>query len=160
MDRTAINIGSARFPRSGWRSWAAGFTLIELMVTVAVVAILGTIAVATYTSQIQKSRRTDARSAILDLAGREEKLFSTLNAYYSTPSQLGYTVNPDSFPFNLASNDYQLNLTVGNPPVTYTITATAINAQAGDTRCTSLTIDQLGTQSTTGTDTTAACWGN
>lgn len=155
-----MNIRNASFLRLRRRARATGFTLVELMITVAVVAILATIAVASYTSQIQKSRRTDARSAILDLAGREEKLFSTLNAYSATPSQLGYTVTPDMFPFNLTNNDYQLNLTIGNPPVTYTITATAINAQAGDTRCSSLTIDQLGTQTNTGTDTTSSCWGD
>jgi type IV pilus assembly protein PilE len=138
----------------------AGFTLIELMIAVAVVAILGVIAMASYTKQIQKSRRTDARSAIMDLAGREEKLFSTVNAYSATPSELGYTVTPDTFPFNLTDNYYQIGLTIGNPPVSYSITATAINAQAGDTSCASLSIDQLGTQSNTGTDTTSACWGN
>ena len=138
----------------------AGFTLIELMITVAVVAILGTIAMTSYTKQVQKSRRTDARSAILDLAGREEKLFSTLNAYSGTPSELGYTVNPDSFPFNLPNGDYRIDLALGNPPVSYTIPATAINAQANDTACASLSIDQLGTQSNTGTDTASACWGN
>ena len=72
------------------RTIAKGFTLIELMITVAVVAILGSIAMASYTSQIQKSRRTDARSAVMDLAGREEKLFSTVNAYSGTASDLGY----------------------------------------------------------------------
>ena len=152
MDRTAIDMRNA--------TRTAGFTLIELMITVAVVAILGTIAMVRYTKQIQKSRRTDARSAIMDLAGREEKLFSTLNAYSGTPSELGYTVNPDSFPFNLTNSDYQISLAIGNPPVSYTITATAINAQAGDTACASLGMDQLGTQSSTGTDTTSACWGN
>ena len=152
MDRTAIDMRNA--------TRTAGFTLIELMITVAVVAILGTIAMVSYTKQIQKSRRTDARSAIMDLAGREEKLFSTVNAYSATPSELGYTVNPDTFPFNLPNNDYQISLTIGAPPVSYSITATAINAQAGDTACASLGLDQLGTQSNTGTDTTSACWGN
>ena len=160
MDRTTVSIRRAGLLRLGRRSRAGGFTLIELMIAVAVVAILGTIAMASYTSQIQKSRRTDARSAILDLAGREEKLFSTLNAYSATPSELGYSVNPDSFPFNLTNNDYQISLVIGNPPVSYTITATAINAQAGDTKCASLSIDQLGTQSTTGTDSVSSCWGN
>src|SRR5277367_3432427 len=67
-----------------------GFTLIELMVTVAILGIVATIATTSYTSQIQKSRRTDARSAVLDLAGREEKLFSTTNAYSALPADLGY----------------------------------------------------------------------
>src|SRR5882757_5493987 len=68
----------------------AGFTLIELMIAVAVVGILATIAATSYQSQIQRSRRTDARSDLLDLAGREEKLYSTTNAYGGTPALLGY----------------------------------------------------------------------
>jgi type IV pilus assembly protein PilE len=138
---------------------AAGFTLIELMITVAIVAILGTIAMASYTKQVQKSRRTDARSAVMDLAGREEKLFSTLNAYSATPSELGYTVAPDTFPFNMSDTYYSLNVTIGAPPNTFLITATAIGAQAKDTDCASLSIDQLGTQSATGANA-ASCWGN
>src|ERR1700682_6449593 len=67
-----------------------GFTLVELMVTVVVAAILFAIAVPTYTSQMQKARRTDARSALLDLAGREERFFSVSTAYTATASQLGY----------------------------------------------------------------------
>ena len=54
-------------PAKPLRTMSAGFTLIELMIAVAVVAILGTIAMTSYTSQIQKSRRTDARSAVMDL---------------------------------------------------------------------------------------------
>jgi hypothetical protein len=45
-------------------------------------------------------------------------------------------------------------------PSSYLITATAIGTQAADTRCTSLSVDQLGTQANAGTDTVAACWGN
>src|SRR5258708_33944626 len=67
-----------------------GFTLIELMVTVAIVSILATIAVTSYSSQVQKSRRTEAKSALLDLAGREERLFSTTNTYSNDEAFLGY----------------------------------------------------------------------
>jgi type IV pilus assembly protein PilE len=138
----------------------AGFTLIELMVTVAVVAILGTIAMASYSSQVQKSRRTDARSAVMDLAGREEKLFSTVNAYSSAPSDLGYGAVGAVWPINVGSGYYNVSVTVANPPVSYLITATAINAQVADTKCTTLSVDQLGTQTSTGTETAATCWGN
>ncbi len=54
-----------------------GFTLIELMVTIMVAAILAAIAVPSYTSQIRKSRRTEARNAVLDAAAREERLFAS-----------------------------------------------------------------------------------
>ncbi len=144
---------------------AAGFTLIELMVTVAIVAILATIAVTSYSSQVQKSRRTDARSALLDLAGREEKLFSTTNAYSANPADLGYGAQGSTFPMNITDSSggtsyYSVNVVVGNPPVAYTITATPINSQASDTACTSLSIDQTGTQTYTGSGTHIDCWGN
>jgi type IV pilus assembly protein PilE len=143
------------------RTRIAGFTLIELMVTVAVVAILGTIAMASYSSQIQKSRRTDARSAVMDLAGREEKLFSTVNAYSAAASDLGYGAVGAPWPISVGPNNYyNVSVTVANPPVSFLITATAINAQTADTKCTTLSVDQLGTQTSTGTDTAANCWGN
>jgi type IV pilus assembly protein PilE len=140
---------------------SAGFTLLELMVTVAVVSILATIAATSYQSQIQKSRRTDARSALLDLAGREEKLFSVTNAYSATPSALGYA---GALPILVGSGYYNVNI-VAPAPVppalpTYTLTATAINAQVSDTACTTLTLDQTGLQGSTGTGTAAACWGH
>jgi type IV pilus assembly protein PilE len=135
---------------------SGGFTLIELMVTVAIVAILATIASAAYTSQVQKSRRTDARNAVLDLAGREEKLFSTTNAYSATATDLGYA----AFPVAVGSGYYNVSAAVGNPPVTYVITATAIGTQVNDAQCATLSVDQLGVQSSTGTGTAATCWGN
>jgi type IV pilus assembly protein PilE len=142
------------------RSAQDGFTLIELMITVAIVAILATIASTSYNSQVQKSRRTDARSAILDLAGREEKLFSTTNAYSAVASDLGYAAAGTPWPIAVGSNYYNVGVTVGNPPTTYVITATPINSQVSDTQCTTLFVDQTGLQSSTGSATTATCWGN
>jgi type IV pilus assembly protein PilE len=141
------------------KSAERGFTLIELMITVAIVAILATIAATSYTSQVQKSRRTDARSAVLDLAGREEKLFSTTNAYSQTPSDLGYNAWGI-----IGSGYYTVSVTVqAQPPATqpnYLITATVAGAQVADTQCQTLTVDQAGNQNSTGTATPATCWGN
>lgn len=144
---------------------SGGFTLIELMITVGIVAILATIAAAAYTSEVQKSRRTDARTALMDLAGREEKLFSVTNAYTSSLSTLGYAagaaasvvVGSGYYSVTVASPD-----TVNQPGVTnsYLITATAIGAQASDTSCSTLTVNQLGVQGSTGTASAATCWGN
>jgi type IV pilus assembly protein PilE len=136
-----------------------GFTLVELMVTVAILGIVATIATTSYTSQIQKSRRTDARSALLDLAGREEKLFSTMNAYSSTASDLGY----NNFTTAIGSNGGDYLLTVGvnaaGAAPSYTITATATGVQAGDTQCQTLSIDQTGNQ-TSSPGAPSVCWGN
>jgi type IV pilus assembly protein PilE len=145
------------------KSAARGFTLIELMITVAIVAILATIASTSYNTQVQKSRRTDARSAVLDLAGREEKLFSTTNAYSATATDLGYS---GAFPQAIGSGYYTVNVVSPDPAQaatfpTYAITATAVNSQLGDTQCLTLSVNQTGLQSSTPTTTPAAtCWGN
>jgi type IV pilus assembly protein PilE len=137
-----------------------GFTLIEIMITVGIVAVLATIAVTGYTSQVQKSRRTDARNALLDLAGREEKLFSTANAYSQTPSDLGYGAVGTSFPISVGSGYYTVSASVPNPSVSYVVTATAIGIQASDTQCATLSVDQTGAQTSTGGATSSTCWGN
>jgi type IV pilus assembly protein PilE len=151
------------------KTGTAGFTLIELMVTVAIVSILATIATTTYQSQVMRSRRTDARSALLDLAGREEKLFSTTNVYSSSPSVLGYG-GAANFPIPVGgsgTNYYNVSLVTPDPAQggaanTYLITATPIagTQQAGDTTCTSLSVNQLGQQTATPAANAATCWGN
>ncbi len=137
-----------------------GFSLIELMITVGIAAILATIAAAVYTSEVQKSRRTDARTALLDLAGREEKLYSVSNAYSAVASDLGYAAAGVPWPVTIGSGYYNVSVVAPAGASTYTITATAIGLQANDTQCVKLTLDQLGTQSSTGTATPATCWGN
>jgi type IV pilus assembly protein PilE len=147
------------------RRAAAGFTLIELMVVVVIAALLLAIAVPSYQAQVQKSHRTEARSALLDLAAREERFFSTNNAYTNVAANLNYsTFTP------VGSGYYNVTIpppTAANPatvPPTqagYAITATAIGNQASDTTCATFTVDQTGTQSsknTGGVDTTATCW--
>ena len=140
---------------------AKGFTLIELMVVVIIVAILAAIAIPGYTSQIRKSRRTEARSALLDAAAREERFFATNNFYTVATSDLGYGAGP--WPVKVGNSYYQLNAgacTIVNTHCTdYTLTATAINSQVKDTACATFTLSQTGSQGFTGTAATAAtCW--
>jgi type IV pilus assembly protein PilE len=139
-----------------------GFTLIELMVTVAIVSILATIAVTSYSSQVQKSRRTEAKSALLDLAGREERLFSTTNTYSSDEAFLGYATAAGTPMTNMPFGNGYYTLTAAATATTYTLTAIPVagNSQAGDTTCGSFTLNQLGVQGVTGTGTAASCWGN
>jgi type IV pilus assembly protein PilE len=148
------------------RAKPAGFTLIELMVAVAIVGILATIAATSYQRQVMSSRRTDARNALLDLAGRQEKLFSTTNQYSNSLATLGYGTS------NQISNGGTPYYTVGilvpdtqgqnGAANTYLITATPIpgTTQANDSTCTTLTVNQLGVQGSTGTGTASTCWGN
>jgi type IV pilus assembly protein PilE len=140
-----------------------GFTLIELMVTVAIVGILATIAATSYQTQIVKSRRTDARTALLDMAGREEKLFSTTNAYGTTPASLGYGTGTGTS-VAVGSGYYNVTVNVPDPAQanaagTFSLVATPTGPQTSDTLCLTLSVNQLGQQSSTGSASTATCWG-
>jgi type IV pilus assembly protein PilE len=139
----------------------AGFTLIELMVTIAVAAILGTIAVSSYTSSVRKSRRTEARTALLDLASREERFFSTNSTYTTSAANLGYS---GAFPQNVGGGYYSVSICVANAPGPCTgaavagniflLTATAVSTQVKDTACATLSVDNTGLQAATN----ASCW--
>ena len=139
-------------------SSSRGFTLIELMIVIVIVAILAAIAIPGYTSQIRKSRRTEARNALLDAGAREERFFATNNYYTVAGTDLGYGA---ALPVNVGNNYYQLSgtCTIVNTKCTdYTLTATAINAQLKDASCASLTLTSVGAQTSTGTATAATCW--
>ena len=117
-------------------------------------------------SQTRKSRRTEARTALLDLAGREERLFSTTNAYSATPTDLGYGPAGAAFPLTGGSGYYTVNVTVaaaGSPPA-FTLIATPVTGkgQEKDSPCASFSVTHTGKQSAasaSGADTTANCWG-
>jgi type IV pilus assembly protein PilE len=144
---------------------AAGFTLIELMVTVVIVSILASIAVPSYMSSVRKSRRTEAKTALLDLAAREERYLATNTTYSDTAADLGYS----NLPGPTSSGYYQLAVNVTSPTATaaatFTATATAVagKGQDKDTNCSVFKVTQTGVQSSAnsgGTDTTATggCW--
>jgi type IV pilus assembly protein PilE len=148
-------------------SAAAGFTLIELMVTVLIAAILLAIAVPAYQTYIRKSRRTEAKTAVLDLAGREETLFSTTNNYSANSNNVGYGAGP--FPVTFGNLYYSITVVVAagvaNAPPTFTVTAVpaAGSSQLLDTACQSFSVDQLGNQTALdagGAVNTTTCWGN
>jgi type IV pilus assembly protein PilE len=150
-------------PSSSVPGKSAGFTLIELMVTIVIGTILLTIAIPSYMSEIRKSRRTDARNAVLDAATREERYLSTANVYTQVPANLGYA---GAFPQTVGSGYYTLGVQAGtaaNGTATYLITATATGSQVKDTACASFSVNQIGQQTalTSGAvDSTTTCWGN
>ena len=153
---------------------AMGFTLIELMVVVAIATILFSIAIPSYMTYIRQSRRTEAKTAVLDLAGREERFLSTNpTAYTDVPANLGYTGFGAGNP--VGSGYYYLTVcspaTVAcapNPPAapSYSIMATPVagQSQVNDTQCTSFSVDSAGQQYANGSGGAAVatpyCWGN
>jgi type IV pilus assembly protein PilE len=154
------------------RRRSQGFTLIELMIVVVIATILLSIAVPSYMQQIRQSRRTEAKTALLDLAGREERYFTTNPAGYTTtaanlgyaafPAQVGsgyYTVTVSCIAANGAALGCDPNANSPNGPSYYLIaTPIAGTSQAADTQCTSFAVDSIGNQFSTGTYTSQQCW--
>ena len=162
----AIMHKHAMSPRGRYR----GFTLIELMIVVVIATILLGIAVPSYMSQVRKSRRTEAKTALLDMAGREERFFSTNGAAYSIQAtDMGYV----AYPQVVGSGYYRIQApnvcpggagcAAGAPPsFTFTAVPVAGTSQAADATCQSFTVDSAGRQRAFdggGVDQSATCWG-
>ena len=154
--------------------YSRGMTLMELMIVVVIASILVSIAVPSYVSQVRRGRRVEAKTALLDLAGREERYFSTsaTGANYSqTAGDLGY----NALPVVLPSGYYRLIVCAVGPGMAgacppsnqtapaFAITAVPLGTQTGDTQCASFAVDNTGKQWATdsgGNDNTPYCWGN
>jgi type IV pilus assembly protein PilE len=125
-----------------------GFTLLELVITVAIVGILAVIAYPSYRSAVQKNNRAAAESVLMDIAQREQQyLLDNRGSYAASVTALNYSV-----PSNVATlYTIALGTTVGPPP-TFTASATPISGtvQATDLGGAPLTINNAGTKSPSG----------
>ncbi|MCD6045631.1 MAG: pilE [Gammaproteobacteria bacterium] len=129
----------------------SGFTLIELMIVIVIISILAGIAYPSYTAYVERGRRSDGQSALLDLSHRMDQYFSEHKSYKgATLAQLGITeTSPEGY-YNLSINDISGN--------SYTANAVPLGAQSSD-KCGTLTLNQLGQRSFTGTSATLSeCW--
>lgn len=156
-------------PRKGGRQ--TGFTLIELLVTVAIIGIIGAIAYPSYVNQVQKTRRSEAKMALTEIANRLEKFYSMCSTYPSAyPAGLTAALPTGecvpagkgvAHPATTEGGNYALTVTdlaggTTNLASEYKITATAQAAQANDTKCATLVLDSTGAKSATGGGTD--CW--
>lgn len=140
-----------------------GFTLIEVMVVVAIVGLLAMVAIPSYLDHLKKGRRTDAKTALFEFATRQERHASIKNVYADTPDQLGYGAASTTFPINVLSGGtsyYKLSVTLATDKLAFTAKATPQGSQLADT-CGIFTLDNLGTQSNevpVATTDTSMCW--
>lgn len=140
-----------------------GFTLIEVMITVAIVGILAAIAYPSYQSYILRSHRSEGMALLSEAAARMERYYAQNSTYATaTLSKLGLTSTANATTVNSANGYY--SLTLGTLTATsYSLSAAPQNAQRSDS-CGTLTLDSTGlkgaanTTATANAATVSNCW--
>ena len=132
-----------------------GFTLIELMIVVAVVGILAGVAYPAYQESGRRAKRSDGRGALLDAVTRLERFYSDNNQYTNN-----WGAAPAGANIASTSEKGHYTLTIGALGAnnqTYTLTATPVGF--ADSKCGNFTLTNAGVQGKSGTDTVEYCWG-
>lgn len=129
---------------------ARGFTLIELMIVIAVLAIIIALGYPSYRDQVMKARRADGKAFLLEIADRQERYYADRSTYTKTITELGFddAIATDGY--------YQAEITeapTGDLTLSYTITVTPLGTQQKD-KCASFTVNSQGVR----TASPADCW--
>ena len=132
----------------GPRRRSAGFTLIELMIAVAIVAVLLAVAMPSYREHVRKSSRAEAQAYMMAVETRQQQFLVDTRAYAATVAVVGVAV-----PANVNAA-YTLDMpTPTAVPPAYTLTLTPKTGQSGE-RCGTLSINSAGTK----TAAVSGCW--
>lgn len=148
---------------------AKGFTLIEMMVVIAIVGVLAAIAYPNYQQYTLRSNRTEGQALLNDAAAREERYFAQNNVYVSAPGDLGKLNIPNTTTSDSgdtatssalsATGKYQLSVSKVDDDGGYTLTATPQGAQAADTKCGNLTLNAIGARGVSASGASVNdCW--
>ena len=117
-----------------------GFSLIELMIAIAIIGVLLRLALPGYQKYVARTNRTEATQFLVDLANRQQQYLMDARQYATSLTALNITAVPTRF-----GESYDLTITTAaGPPPTFTLTATPKGAQAKQDGTTAITIDEKG----------------
>lgn len=131
-----------------------GFTLIELMIVVAIVGILAALAYPSYAEYIKRGNRSEGQAFLSDIAARQERYYSQNHAYITANANLGKLYGTDATSQKSPTDKY--TITLGDGGGGYTLTA---NNQFNDAKCVTLTLNARGEKGSSGSRTNNDdCW--
>ena len=132
-----------------------GFTLIEMMIVVAVIALLGSVALPAYQNSVSKSRRSDARTALVTTAQLMERYATEHGSVGYSTATLNNTTGPTVVAKPASDNGYYL-MTLGNlTATTFTLSAVPQGSQSSD-GCGTFTLNESGVRGASGSG--SGCW--
>lgn len=134
----------------------SGFTLIELMIVVAIIGIIAGIAYPSYMESVRKSNRADAKASLNDVAQRLQRCYTVYNVYNSEDCSVAEALK-DKGSINSGENMYGITAVLAADSFTLTAAPVSGTSQAGDTKCGSLTLTNAGVRNASGS-LKAACW--
>lgn len=138
-----------------------GFTLIELVIVIAIVGILSSIAMPLYRDYVVRTNRTEAKTALAAVALAQERYYSANNTYSTTLASLGTVMGLSSS--GVTENGYySISIVAANPTASYSLSATPQSKAGQNTdKCGTLTLTSTGVKgvsSATSGYTAANCW--
>ncbi len=134
-----------------------GVSLIELLVVVAIIALLTAVAVPSYRSHIVRVKRTEAKTELLALAQQLERCYTRGNAYADGGTN-GCPDFPIEVPLSGGTVSYEITADIAEDGQAFALTATPQGGQTDDTTCGAFTLNQLGVRGVSTAADPNTCW--